>query len=211
MTKQSLSLSRSLAVVVAAGSCRNPLSIGLGDDIDLETPSLAVTSHANGAYVNGSIDLEGTYADDFADVTVRVSLDNGLTFGQADVDQAARHWSYTIDTTAHPDGGYDVIITVDGQRRQNHREADPPLLRQHAARGPGQGSPGIRVSAQRVQRDRLHPRRRLRPVPCTAGRGGRLQRFRDPAGIVDRRHRDQQLEPTTSRASASSAASRTAT
>ncbi len=101
-----------LAAAFLAGSCRNPLSIGLGDDIDLETPSLAVKSHANGAYVSGAIELEGTYADDFQDVTVRVSLDNGVTFGRADVDATARHWSYSVDTTTLADGGRDVIITV---------------------------------------------------------------------------------------------------
>ena len=93
-------------------SCRNPLTIGLGDNVDLQSPELAVSSHANGAYVRGTIDLEGTYADDMQSATVRVSLDAGATFGRADVDPAAKRWSFTVDTTAVADGGRDVIVTA---------------------------------------------------------------------------------------------------
>ena len=46
--------------------CRNPLTqIGLGNKIDLEAPDLSVTSHSNGSYINGSVNLSGTFADDF--------------------------------------------------------------------------------------------------------------------------------------------------
>ncbi len=101
-----------LAAVVLSGSCRNPLTIGLGDAIDLDVPQLAVTSHTNGQYVSGLIEIEGTYTSPeyFQDVTVRVSLDGGVTFAPANVDTAAKLWSYAIDTTAHPDGAYDVIV-----------------------------------------------------------------------------------------------------
>ena len=66
-----------LFVVLVALSCRNPFMVGLGNDIDLQSPDLAVLSHDNGEYVKGLIDLAGTFADDFVNVTVRVSLDGG--------------------------------------------------------------------------------------------------------------------------------------
>jgi hypothetical protein len=99
-----------LSAVVLAGSCRNPFTIGLGDDVDIQSPDLVVTSHVNGEYVKGILVLEGTYADDLQDVAVRVSLNGGASYAPASVDPATSHWSYTLDTVGQLDGGRDLVV-----------------------------------------------------------------------------------------------------
>ena len=99
-----------LSVVFLALSCRNPFTIGLGDDVDIQSPDLAVTSHDNGDYVKGVLRSEGTYADDLQEVAVRVSLDGGSSFAAASVDSETRHWSYTLDTVPLSDGGRDLVV-----------------------------------------------------------------------------------------------------
>jgi large repetitive protein len=102
----------SLLAAALVLSCRNPLDVGLGDNVDLQSPDVKVVSHGNGAYVRATINLTGTYADDFKNVTVKVSLDGGGTFANATVNTTARTWAYTINTTSYADGGRDLLIRV---------------------------------------------------------------------------------------------------
>jgi hypothetical protein len=94
--------------------CRNPFTqVGLGDKLDLESPDLSVTSHSNGSYVKGTVNLSGTFADDFDGATVTISFDDGQSFVTVtDVDEEAGTWSYPLDTTLFPDGEKDVIVDI---------------------------------------------------------------------------------------------------
>ncbi len=94
--------------------CKNPFTqIGFGDKIDLETPDLSITSHSNGSYVSGTVNLSGTFADDYQGVTVKISFDDGLTFSSVtDVNEDTGTWNYPLDTTSFPDGEKDVVIDI---------------------------------------------------------------------------------------------------
>jgi hypothetical protein len=101
-----------LSAVALSLSCRNPFTIGLGNQVDIQSPDLAVTSYSNGQYVKGDIDLAGTFADDFQNVTVRVSLDGGSNYSPADVNPDTHSWTYHLLTTAQADGARDIIVRV---------------------------------------------------------------------------------------------------
>jgi hypothetical protein len=94
--------------------CKNPFTqIGFGDKIDLETPDLSITSHSNGSYITGAVNLSGTFADDYQGVTVKISFDDGLSFSSVtDVNEDTGTWNYPVDTTSFPDGEKDVVIDI---------------------------------------------------------------------------------------------------
>ena len=108
--KRGLLFSILLSCLVFA--CKNPLSIGLGDKVDLDVPEISILAPLNGAYVKGTVIVEGTYADDIAVAAVKISLDGGVSFQNAALSAADKHWDYDFDTSGHADGEQELIIQV---------------------------------------------------------------------------------------------------
>ena len=105
-----LLLSLFLSIVVL--NCKNPLSVGLGDKVDLDVPEISILAPLNGAYVKGTVTIEGTYADDIAVEAVKISFDNGTTYQNAALSAALKMWDYAFDTSVHADGERELIIQV---------------------------------------------------------------------------------------------------
>jgi hypothetical protein len=85
---------------------------GFGNNVDLSPPLLFVTSHANGAFVSGSIAISGNFEEDVAVSSINISFDNGVTFAPATLNQTARTWTITVNTTLITDGEHDVLFRI---------------------------------------------------------------------------------------------------
>lgn len=101
-----------LLFILALVGCRNPFQVGLGDKVDLDVPDVSLTSHPAGAYLSGTVELGGVFTDDFDVASVTLSFDGGGSRNEATLDQSARTWSYTVDTTAFADGEREVLLAV---------------------------------------------------------------------------------------------------
>ena len=116
MKKHVLLAARILTVFAVAFSlttCGDFLKPGLGDEVDLEDPDVTIDSHRDGQYLSGQVTFEGTFADDIAGDSIRVSTDGGSSFSSATrVDKKNGAWSHDIDTTKLADGEYEVRVRV---------------------------------------------------------------------------------------------------
>ncbi len=73
-------------------SCKGP---------DLMPPEVSITSHSNGDYIQGTVELSGTATDNREIKAIEVSIDNGETFDNA---SGTTDWTYSLDTTNLVDG-----------------------------------------------------------------------------------------------------------
>ena len=81
--------------------------------LDRAAPEIIYTSHKNGSFAGGKIEITGTASDRNGIAEIRYSLDNGVTFQKAGVkgrefDQPYA-FSYVIDTREIPDGALTVL------------------------------------------------------------------------------------------------------
>ena len=103
------------AAMLAIAGCQNPLQVGLGNKVDLEVPDIALTSHAAGQYLSGTVTLSGVYTDDFEIQGITLSFDNGVSSMAASTNAADRTWSYEVNTAQYPDGEIEVLLTITDQ------------------------------------------------------------------------------------------------
>jgi hypothetical protein len=92
------------------GGCGNPFQIGLGDDVDLDTPDVSINTGQ--LYLSGLETFTGTFTDDFAVAAVDLSFDGGTVFLSATLNQSNHTWSIDVDTAAFPDGEVYVQVRV---------------------------------------------------------------------------------------------------
>ncbi|AEJ60427.1 hypothetical protein Spith_0140 [Spirochaeta thermophila DSM 6578] len=95
--------------IVVLGGC----DVGLGEQVDVARPRVALTSHESGEYVKGVVTLSGTAEDDTGIEEVQISFDRGATFKKVSnlVSKDGKiEWSYAWDTTKITDGRYYVVI-----------------------------------------------------------------------------------------------------
>ncbi|MBN1699945.1 MAG: Ig-like domain repeat protein [Spirochaetales bacterium] len=85
---------------------------GLGDKVDINPPFLFVSSHSNGEYVSGIVTLSGNFEEDKETSRVQVSVDGGVTFIDAALNNKKKTWSCEVDTTAYLDGEKDVVFII---------------------------------------------------------------------------------------------------
>ena len=89
--------------------------------LDRAAPEIVYTSHKNGSFAGGKIEITGTASDRNGIAEIRYSLDNGETFQKAGIkgkeyDQPYT-FSYQIDTREIPDGALTILTeAVDIQR-----------------------------------------------------------------------------------------------
>ncbi len=96
-------------------TCKNPFEVGLGEKVDINPPTLSITSHSDGDYIAGTVSLSGAYDDDIGIQSLSVILD-GQEF-QAETSNG--NWSYNLISTDFSDGPKDVLITVtDGSNKK---------------------------------------------------------------------------------------------
>lgn len=101
------------ALVFSLSTCGDFLKPGLGDEVDLEDPDVTIDSHSDGQYLSGQVTFEGSFADDIAGDTVKVSTNGGGSFSSATrIDKKNGVWSHDIDTTALADGEYEFRVRV---------------------------------------------------------------------------------------------------
>lgn len=93
-------------------SC-NLVESGTGNKVDIESPTISVTSHSGGETCRGSITIAGTYKEDLEVDYVQLSFDDGATFDDATF--ADSEWSYPLDTTTMPDNKYNIIVKINDQ------------------------------------------------------------------------------------------------
>ncbi len=99
-----------IAATLLLITCKPPFEVGLGEKVDLDNPEISVTSHQNGEYIKGETTISGTYTDDFGVQDVRVSLDGGITFLEAEISDGT--WSIAIDTSDYTDGSVEIILLI---------------------------------------------------------------------------------------------------
>jgi hypothetical protein len=82
---------------------------GLGDNVDINAPTVVLTSHRNGDYVGGSITLRGSIEDDTGATSLVVSVDGNNFTGTLD----GNDWSVDINTNGLlTDGDHEFTITA---------------------------------------------------------------------------------------------------
>ena len=102
--------------------CGNPFQIGLGDDVDLNTPDVSINTGQ--LYLSGTEVFTGTFTDDFAVAAVDLSFDGGSTFLPASLNQANRTWSISVNTATYPDGeNYVQVRVTDTSGKQITKQA----------------------------------------------------------------------------------------
>lgn len=74
---------------------------------DIVPPELAITSHASGEYVMGTISIEGNASDNEGLSKVEISFDAGKTFITV---SGSQNWSYSLDTTTFDDGNISIAV-----------------------------------------------------------------------------------------------------
>ena len=110
--KSSLVVGGVALVLTIVIGCQNPLQVGLGDKVDLDVPDIALTSHAAGEYLSGTVALSGVYTDDFEISGITLSFDAGVTAENADFDSTERTWEREVITSDYPDGETEVLLTI---------------------------------------------------------------------------------------------------
>ncbi|MEM5947081.1 Ig-like domain-containing protein [Spirochaetia bacterium 38H-sp] len=88
-------------------------NVGLGEQVDIDKPTVALSSHLSGEYVSGQVVLSGTAVDDTGIASIEISFDRGTTFEKvSDVQKKGDQytWSYTWDTSSLSDGRYYVVL-----------------------------------------------------------------------------------------------------
>ncbi|ADN01128.1 hypothetical protein STHERM_c01520 [Spirochaeta thermophila DSM 6192] len=98
-------------LVVSLTGC----DVGLGEQVDVARPRVALTSHESGEYVKGVVILSGTATDDSGVSQVQISFDRGKTFEPVDSLKKkgdGYEWTYVWDTQQIPDGRYYVVLKV---------------------------------------------------------------------------------------------------
>jgi hypothetical protein len=114
------------AVVLALGTCRNPLlSVGLGDRVDITPPGIRLIDSdgvQNGAYVHGTITIQGTSTDDIAVASVVWTFTDAKTStvsppAFATLDAEKKNWSFSLNTAQagalYKDGEKNFLFTVE--------------------------------------------------------------------------------------------------
>lgn len=118
MMKQTVRVLVVLAAVVVLTTCEGVFSTGLGDDVDLEPPTISIDSHVDGDYVSGTARFEGAFGDDLGAPSVQISV-AAITGSDSptpvfsdiqEIDDSAGTWAYEIDTTTLSDGEYEVRV-----------------------------------------------------------------------------------------------------
>ncbi len=124
---KSLLLSILLAVgALALSTCRNPLlSVGLGDKVDITPPGIRLIDSdgvQNGAYVHGTITIQGTTTDDIGVASVVWTFTDAKTSTAstpafATLDAGKKNWSFSLNTAQagalYKDGEKNFLFTVE--------------------------------------------------------------------------------------------------
>ncbi|MBN2535827.1 MAG: hypothetical protein JXB88_23305 [Spirochaetales bacterium] len=100
-----------LFIIVIVMSC-NLFEPGTGDKVDVDKPTIEMTSHDGGETVKGSITIKGEYNEDIDVEYIRLSFDDGATFKNATVDKKAKKWSLGVDSTEYKDNAYNIIVEI---------------------------------------------------------------------------------------------------
>ncbi|HAO30425.1 MAG TPA: hypothetical protein DCQ43_03650, partial [Treponema sp.] len=104
----------SLAALLCLANCE----IGLGPQVDSDTPTISVTKPDIGSSLKQTITIEGICHDDNAVARVEVSLRNsdGKKFPVGKINKEdildGTSWSIEADTTSFPDATYEIVADV---------------------------------------------------------------------------------------------------
>ncbi len=111
-------LALAVVVLLASLACRNPMEIGLGDNVDIDRPVVSFVAPDLGSFLRGSVTLSGQASDDTQVVSVQLAFKfaGDVTWGAwQDVDlydSALEQWEYTLDTSTRPNGRLAVMVRV---------------------------------------------------------------------------------------------------
>ena len=67
-------LALAVVVLLASPACRNPLEIGLGDNVDIDRPVVSFVAPDLGSFLRGSVTLSGQASDDTQVVSVQLAF-----------------------------------------------------------------------------------------------------------------------------------------
>jgi hypothetical protein len=111
---------------LALSTCRNPLlSVGLGDKVDITPPGIRLIDSdgvQNGAYVHGTITIQGTSTDDLGVSSVVWAFTDAKSSlasppAVATLDAAKKNWSFSLNTAQagalYKDGEKNFVFTVE--------------------------------------------------------------------------------------------------
>ncbi|MDR0597737.1 MAG: hypothetical protein LBG14_04455, partial [Treponema sp.] len=110
-----------ILAVAALLSCENPIQSGLGNKVDINRPTIAMTSPQSiGDRVKGELQLVINAQDDIGVSTVQVAItknaeganlpESEWVWTDAALDPLTGQWTNTVDTTHYPDGDLPVMI-----------------------------------------------------------------------------------------------------
>jgi hypothetical protein len=111
-------LALSLVVLLASLACRNPLQVGLGDQVDIDRPVVSLDAPELGSFLRGDVLLKGPASDDtqVAAVQVAFKFAGDSAWGPwQDVDlydPAQERWQHELATQVRPNGRLAVMVRV---------------------------------------------------------------------------------------------------
>ncbi|MCX7030887.1 MAG: hypothetical protein NTU62_12330, partial [Spirochaetes bacterium] len=111
-----------LAAALTLASCKNPLlSVGLGDKVDILPPGISIVplnGVQNGAYIHGTVTVNGKVSDDVGVSTVTWMFADEATgdpspTGTATLDAEKTNWSFVLDTQ---NPAWSANLRADGEK-----------------------------------------------------------------------------------------------
>lgn len=101
-------------MIVNRGGMTNSNSVNV--TIDQTVPVISINSPTNYSYVNGTVTVSGTAADDYSLKGISLSTNNGITYSVTvdyPIYSKTNSWSYDIDTTQFENGVHNFWFKVE--------------------------------------------------------------------------------------------------